>query len=194
MGRFRDWLRDLVVPKFDLYLLPPSESVFDRLNVFLKRMHETGVAAPHEIAGCTPGEIATLESTYSITLPATYSWYLETMGHKSGRLFTHDHMAAFYNNVLTLTANYREDAKEFPDKTVDLPPDALIIAGRLGEQFEFIRCNNELDSPVWYFNEWDNKIIESRTSVIYWLYSFCDAAQRAIESGYFKEFPNGATP
>lgn len=76
--------------------------------------------------------------------------------------------------------------EDVPDEErVELPKDALIIAGRLGEQFQFIRCNDSCDSPVWYFNERELGIKQSHPNVIAWLYSFADEAQQAIANGYY---------
>jgi hypothetical protein len=71
------------------------------------------------------------------------------MGHQSGKLFTHDHLAVFYPYVLTMTHEERERwAEQPPGKRVELPEDALIITGLLGDYFEFICCNDTEDSPV----------------------------------------------
>jgi hypothetical protein len=79
-------------------------------------------------------------------------------------------------------------------ESVQLPQDAIIIASRLAEQFQFIRCNDALDSCVWYFREWDNQVVESNKSVVDWLYTFCDEARTSIAKGYYEEFPNGTAP
>lgn len=112
-------------------------------------LESTGIASPGDLKGCSSTEIAALEERYQITLPASYRTYLETMGHGSGRLLTHDHYAATYEYVLQMTGEYREDCVEFSEEPhVELPADALIIVGRLGEQFLMIRCNDPADSPV----------------------------------------------
>ena len=194
-SRLREWLRAKYIPAFDLDLVPPSDSGFDRFELLLERLASAGVASSNDLEGCSPAEIEQLKSRFSVTLPATYRWYLTTMGKRSGRLFTHDHMAVYYPHVLRMTAEYREETADFPnDTSVDLPVDALIIAGRLGDQFQFIRCNNLEDSPVWYFNVLDNQIAESNPSIIFWLHSFCDQAEQAIKNGYFDAYPNGTSP
>lgn len=162
---------------------------------FLDRLDRTGIAGRESLAGCNRVEISALESKYHITLPATYRAYLEAMGHKSGRLLTHDHYAATYSYVLEMTAQCREDREEFSDSRLpELPKDALVIVGRLGEQFMMIRCLSPDDSPVWYFNEYDGKIKQCFGSVVDWLNSFADEAQEAITSGYYNHFPNGTRP
>jgi hypothetical protein len=109
------------------------------------------------------------------------------MGHRSGRLFTSDHMAVLYSYVVEMTADRRRkwaghtsDDEGGPPSTFQLPPDALLIASRLGEQFEFIRCNRQDDSPVWYFNDWEWEIRQSHSSVLGWLECWCAAAEQAI--------------
>jgi hypothetical protein len=123
------------------------------------------------------------------------------MGHKSGRLFTCDHMAVYYRHVLEMTAQQRrmwaecnaEDGSG-PPPEFDLPLDALLIAGRLGDQFEFIRCNGQEDSALWYFNTWEWQVRQSNPSVFAWLETWCGEAEDAIASGYFEQFPDGTTP
>jgi hypothetical protein len=117
------------------------------------------------------------------------------MGHKSGRLFTSDHAAAFYPYVLNLTADFRTEMRDLnPPPSFALPGDALIICCRLGEQFEFIRCNSPDESIVYYFNSWNWDIVESTESIIAWLDRWCCAAEEAIASGYYKASPNGTAP
>jgi hypothetical protein len=194
-GRIREWREARYAPRIDDKSAPVPDSPLDRLRIFLQHLHASGVAAPSDLTGCASQEIAELESQYGVRLPATYRWYLEAMGHKSGRLFKYDHWAVYFSDVLTMTARHRQMAIELPEEPiVVLPDNALIIAGRLGEQFHFIRCDNPDDSPVWYFNEWDNRILDCKSSVIYWLYTHCDEAQHAIEKGYFDIFPDGTTP
>lgn len=145
--------------------------------------------------GCTQPEIAALESKYQVQLPSSYRRYLELIGHRSGRLFTSDHAAAFYPYVLNLTAELLTDLPELEaPSTFALPQGALLINGRLGDQFEFIICNGAVESGVYYFNTWDWNIIKSHDSVIDWLESWCDLAEHAIASGYFNTYPNGTTP
>ena len=95
-----------------------------------------------------------------------------------------------------MTATLREEwtAKRKPPDGFELPADALVILGRLGEQFDFIRCTNQDDSPVWYLNSWDWKVVESFPSVNDWLECWCGQAEEAIESGYFERFPDGCGP
>jgi hypothetical protein len=172
-----------------------------RFNRLLRRMETSHVAAPPELVGCTPREINHLEARYGVQLPVTYRRYLEVLGHRSGKLFTSDNMAVFYPQVLAMTNERRRSWAEAlaedgsgPPPGFKLTDDALMIAGRLGDQFEFIRCNRQDDSPVWYFNTWDWQIKEVHPSVLDWLESWCAEAERAIASGYFDSFPDGTTP
>jgi hypothetical protein len=173
----------------------------DRFDCLLRRMEAARVASSADLVGCTPGEIDALEGRYEVRLPRTYRRYLEVMGHRSGRLFTCDHMAVFYPYVLTMTAEERQIWAEAraedgsgPPPGFKLPADALLIAGRLGEQFEFIRCDGGSDSAVWYFNTWDWQVRESAPSVLAWLERWCSEAEAAIASGYFDLFPKGTNP
>jgi hypothetical protein len=129
--------------------------------------------------------------------PDSYRSYLGAMGLRSGKLFATDHVAVFYRDVLNLTSdfprNWAEDGTP-PPPSFQLPADALVISARLGEQFEFIRCVDGRDSPVWYFNSWDWQIRESHPSVMAWLDAWRAEAVRAIASGYFAQNPRGTSP
>lgn len=175
-----------------------DEDCFARL---LRRLEASHVATPADLVGCTPGEIEMLEARYGLRLPRAYRRYLEVMGHRSGRLFTCDHAAVFYPYVLAMTAEQRllwaearAENGSGPPPAFELPGDALLIYGRLGEQFEFIRCRGEDDSPVWYFNTWEWQVREAAPSVLAWLESWCTEAEWAISSGYFDLHPKGTTP
>jgi SMI1/KNR4 family protein SUKH-1 len=167
----------------------------DPFEQLLQRMERSGVATRAELLGCSSDEIGSLERLYNIRLPEAYRRYLEVMGHRSGKLFTHDHMAVSYPHVLRMTAEERKRWAEAPaGKRIELPPDALVVAARLGDQFEFLRCHDAEDSPFWYYNSWDRVITQTSPSVIAWLNGWCSEAERAIASGYFDDFPNGTTP
>ena len=161
--------------------MPPS--TFSEL---LSHLDATGIATPADLKGCTPQELEDLETRYKLVLPDSYRYFLTKMGHRSGRLFTHDHYSAGYEHVRHMTAEYLEDCDQFPDeKHVELPPDSLIIVGRLSEQFLMIRCNDPEDSTVWYFNEYDFELRQAYSSVLEWLCSTADEAKRAIDRGYY---------
>jgi hypothetical protein len=177
-----------------------DETRFDRL---LRRMIGSGVATLDQVVGCTSSEIAALEAKYSLRLPQSYRRYLEVMGHRSGRLFTHDHMAVTYPYVLVMTrdqrqlwAKWRQEAGRHPAPPPEFafPDDALLIAGRLGEQFSFILCGGQDDVPVWYLNNYRWETREMHGSVLEWLECWCEGAEQAIASGYFDLYPDGTTP
>lgn len=82
-----------------------NEPVADaRFRTLIEHLKIQSIATRRSLVGCTPEEIEILENRYDIKLPASYRTYLEIMGHKSGRLFTHDHMHVFYRHVLEMTA------------------------------------------------------------------------------------------
>jgi len=174
---------------------------FDRL---LDRMAKSKVAGKTDLLGCNSREINELEQRYGIELPLSYRRYLELMGHRSGRLFTSDHMAVFYSYVLEMTDEVRtrriSPGKELyagdtrAPESFKLPPDAILIAGRLDAAWQFIRCTDGDDSPVWYFDENEWLIKQSDASVLDWLNCWCGIAEEAIKSGYFLQNPSGTTP
>lgn len=161
-------------------------------EMFLDRMERECIALRADLLGCTSEEINALKVEYGVVIPASYRWYLAMMGHKSGRLLTHDHLAASYQYALKLTGDYNEDWSDSP--TITLPDDVLVIAGRLGEQFMMIRCCDPLDSVVWYFNEYDTDISMAFPTVLDWLNGLADEAEAAIKSGYFDKYPDGTRP
>ena len=162
---------------------------FDRL---LDRMAASKIAGRRQLRGCTLAEIGALEARYGLRLPKSYRHYLEVMGHASGRLFTSDHMAVFYPYVLDMTADVRREI--FAPDGFDLPADALLIAGRLASQWEFILCSNPNDSAVWYVREDEWTIRQTHASVLDWLDCWCGIAEDAIASGYFNQNTKGTTP
>lgn len=166
-----------------------DEARFERI---LDRMAASDIAARPGLRGCSAAEIRALEARYGLSLPDTYRRYLAVMGHASGRLFTSDHMAVFYPHVLDMTADCRREI--FSPAGFDLPQDALLIAGRLSSQWEFIRCGDLKNSAVWYVREDEWQVRQSHASVLDWLESWCGIAEEAIASGYFKQNPRGTAP
>jgi hypothetical protein len=154
-------------------------------------MRRSHIASASDLVGCSQEEIAALESRYRVRLPNTYRQYLQAMGHRSGRLFTSDHMAVFYPYVIEMMDMFVHKAD--PSERLTLPPHSLLIASRLGDQFSFISCEEEKDSAVWHINR-QNQPLKTHDSVISWLDSWCEEAERAIASGYFDAYPNGTVP
>ena len=86
-----------------------AQNPFDKL---LARMEESGVATAKELRGCSATEIGRLERKYHFTLPATYRRFLEVMGHRSARLFSHDHVGTDFAHVMKATIELRKQLKE----------------------------------------------------------------------------------
>ena len=164
-------------------------------SIIIKRLTDTGIAHPDKLVGCTPQELDQLESKYSVQLPEFYRWYLLTMGKDSGLLLCCDHYAATYDEVLENTSYWRtfvlECEQEDDTELFHLPDDAFVINNRLGEQFEYIRCDNADDSAVWYFNMWEPTSQQHKTSLYYWLLTLMDQCESAIQNGYFENQPRG---
>jgi SMI1 / KNR4 family (SUKH-1) len=170
----------------------------DSSNVLqlLERMKSANIADESNLIGCTDEETDSLEKKYDIELPHMYKAYLQAMGRRSGLLFRSDHIASDYSSVFSMTSDLKqewENPTHSPPSRFTLPSNALVIAGRLGEQFEFIRCVDEGDTPVVYFNTWEWEVRESHPSILAWLESWCDEAIRAMESGYFNDNPHGTS-
>jgi hypothetical protein len=167
----------------------------DRVAAFdalLARMERTGVCRPDERVGCTAEEIAALEARYGVRLPATYRRYLETMGHDAGRLFRHDPSSQTrYRHVLEMTAAERALWSDY-DPPWELPADALLVFGREGDWFDFIRCDGGGDAPVWKYDVYRWELRETSPGVVAWLERWCAAAETAIAEGYFGPVRGGA--
>jgi hypothetical protein len=149
-------------------------------------MAATGVAGADELKGCTAAQIAALERRYAVRLPATYRRFLEVMGRRSGRLFTHDWIYTDYRYVLGATAEVREQLAE-GDDGFELPPDAVVILGREGEQYNFIRCDRPDDSRVWAIDLGASRVRarQFRASVFGWLRAWATEAAEAVASGWY---------
>jgi hypothetical protein len=113
-------------------------------------------------------------------------------------------MAVFYRDVLEMTDDVytrriragkaRQNGDGWAPLAFSLPSDALFVASRLDAQWQFIRCADQTDSPVWYFGEDDWSIRRVHACVLDWLNCWCGIAEEAIVSGYFEQYPNGTTP
>src|SRR5579872_2249652 len=150
----------------------------DLIDRLVERMYETRVACPDELRGCSADEIAALEAKYSIVLPDTYRRFLEVMGHSAGQLFAHDRVEASYEQVLQMTEEQRRWHRDEPEEQpISLPADALIVLGRLREQFSFIRCRGTADSPIYYYEMLADAAVQYWSpSLVTWLNLWCDEA------------------
>ena len=160
----------------------------DGFAAFLKRLESERIATRGDLLGCTKAEIAALESKYDIELPRSYRRFLELMGHASGRLFRYDHFATAYEYVIDMTAQQRGDFAEdgeLEQLNALIGPSDLLILGRLGEQYYFIRCNNPDDSAVYYFNNSEMATRRVYQSVLDYLNAIADECCEAIQGGYF---------
>jgi hypothetical protein len=161
-----------------------GKDVFDAL---LARMASSGVVTAADLKSCTQAEIRRLEARYKVRLPAAYERFLKAMGHRSGRLFTHDWVDTDYPYVLEATAELRgllaESAPHF-----ELPADALVILGRDGEQFNFIRCDRPEDSAVWALDLGATRVRgrRFRPSVLGWVRAWAAEAAEVVASGWYE--------
>jgi hypothetical protein len=169
-----------------------ASSIEKRFDAFVARVVATGVAHESDLRGCTDAEIGRLERKYGVSLPRSYRCYLTRMGRGAGRLFTHDHVRASYDDALTLTEQERERRRAYSTaERVEVPSDALIILDRLGDQHLFIRCGRRQDPPVLYYADWDHTVVESHPSVLDWLETWREEAEAAIRDGHYDNQPRG---
>jgi hypothetical protein len=159
----------------------------DPFEALLAQLAAQGVTSAKEMAGCTAAEIRRLERRYAVALPATYSRFLKRMGHKSGRLFSHDWVHADYPYVLEGTAEVRAQLVE-EARSYELPADAIVVLGRDGEQYNFIRCGRADDSPVWALDLGALRVRprQFRVSVVGWLRAWAKEAAEAAASGWYE--------
>jgi hypothetical protein len=161
---------------------------------FVALLVSSGVARPDEFQGCTAEELTVFERDFGLNLPAIYRQFLARMGHSAGKLFAHDHVLAYYPAVRSMLNDLRiprEEPVESLDeetylRTVTLPDNALIIAGRLDEQFHFIVCQGGEDAPVFYFSEEGEPREQIYDSILDWLEDWRSGAEEAIREGYFE--------
>lgn len=123
------------------------------MNDFVHRLYETGLATPGALKGCSESEILLLEKKYRLALPRSYRAFLSVMGHVSVVMSDLDYN---YNKVLEFTARERNrwDAvcRDDPKKEILTPPtNALICWGRYNEQFGYLLCDGQDDSPLYYY-------------------------------------------
>jgi len=166
-----------------------------RFDQLLLRLKANKVTRWWERRGCSSSDIRALEDHYAISLPTAYRWYLTTLGHRSGRLFRHDHLAVDLGHVLHMTEHVRKRMAQDGAES-QLPDNALVILGRLGAYFQFIRCDNGTDSPVWELHE-DDWLLSAdpiHQSTIEWLEFWTAEAESAIRTGYFRWLPGGTSP
>ena len=131
---------------------------------------------------------------YRLELPGTYRQFLARMGHSAGKLFAYDHVNCYYPAVTEYASrltNPRDKPVNSPDeetylREVTLPDRALVIVGRLDEQFHFIVCEGGEDAPVFYFSEEGEPPEQIYASVLDWLEDWRHGAEEAISSGYFE--------
>jgi hypothetical protein len=168
--------------------------VSSEIDDFVMRLVDSGVARPAELKGCTPDEVAIFETDFGLRLPRTYRRFLERMGHSAGKLFAWDHVDAYYPAVLSMLDDLRaprDEPVDSPDehtylRTVTLPEKALVILGRLDEQFHYIVCDGGEDAPVFHFSEEGNPPEQVYGSVLDWLEVWRLGAEEAIRGGYFE--------
>jgi hypothetical protein len=164
-------------------------AVRDRMLAFIDRMATTGVASPGRLQGCTPDEVLFLERKYGVRLPESYALFLGSMGHGAGRLVSRGEFDFYYPDVLRLTEEERQfwaevRADDMTAAAVELPPQALIICGRHGEQFTVMDCTRPDDSPTFYFNHWDKQMRQTHDSLFGFLESMRADAEHWIGRGH----------
>jgi len=177
-----------------------AEKQIDR---FVAQLAIDGIASAAEISGCSEIELDALESKYAVRLPRAYRHFLRRLGHSSGKLFTHDHLAVSITHVTRLTQMLHESAAELAEEDDTqygvelarvLPPGSLVIMGRLGEQFHAINCSSEEDAAVFHFDDSDFKTTPVTGSILEWMHIWRTEALEAIASGYFELVPGGTQP
>jgi hypothetical protein len=154
-----------------------SESMAELVKELLDKRTATATS----IRGCSDAEIAELEYKYGVRVPDTYREFLRRLGHRAGRLVTSE-FNIYYPDVMQMTAMYREycaEAAHWPqDETrpIELPSGQLIISNRYGEQFLAIECSGQEDSPVYYFNEWQDQVKTQYFGVMEYLRAMHDVS------------------
>jgi hypothetical protein len=171
------------------------DALTNHFAAFVQQLRSDGVLT--DPRGCSSEEVRHLESIHACKLPRAYRMYLETMGHSAGKLFSHDHLAVTYEHLVELRSQLDEAMAEDCKPGAPafrLPEHAFVIAGRLGEQFEYIVCDRPDESPVYYVSTWERVPKLSHPTILAWLECWHTQSVDAIRSGYFDRYPNGTVP
>ncbi|MCB9604652.1 MAG: SMI1/KNR4 family protein [Sandaracinus sp.] len=127
--------------------------------------------------------MAALERKHDVTLPYSYRRYLALMGHDADGLFAHDHVQVTYHEVMQL----RDEVTELDDDGrpgLELPPRALVISGRLGEDYLYVVCDGEDDVEVVYASAaTDVPSRRSHASILEWLEVWLAEAEVVLRDG-----------
>ena len=93
-------------------------------------------------------------------------------------LTRHDHLSVTLVHVIEMTSHAR--ARMTADGAANpLPPDVVVILGRLDAYFQFTRCVHNDDSPVWALDEsnWQPHPEPIHASVLDWHEFWCEEAK-----------------
>jgi SMI1 / KNR4 family (SUKH-1) len=150
--------RDSLIPEFRL-------SMEQKMDAFLERCFTSGVATPETVEGCTPQEIYSISEKYQLLLPKSYELIMSRIGRRCGKLVTRDEFELFYPKMLEITEWDRARVKRVLEKDhvqiPELPPNALMICTRYYEQFAYILCEGQDDSPVFFCtDDWEDREIK----------------------------------
>lgn len=161
------------------------------LDGLVARLIASHIATPGDLRGIPEAALVRFVARHPGGIPATYRTFLRRIGAGSGRLFKCDHYETAIDALDELARIMRRAARKA--KLADaIPDDAIVVCGRLGEQFLYVRGGDD-DSPVWYFHE-DGTHRKAYASVVDWLADVASECERAIAIGYFEMHPDGTTP
>jgi hypothetical protein len=121
------------------------------IDIFAKRILESGLSTHWSMSGCSPREIQRLEGEIDLKLPGEYKAFLRKMGHGAGRFMQGTDM--FYPRLFD-NRSAAEESLEREAFPFDLLPSMFVFSNHQGYIFHHFDCDTHLeDPPVLGFQE-----------------------------------------
>lgn len=122
-------------------------------------------------------------------LPYAYVAFLKRFGGQRCRLWSHNHLAVEQPYLAKMQRSAFALGKRVKHP---LPPGGFAILGHLGDHHEFVAATGGIDETVSIIDENRPELCGPRwSSVLGWVDSLLEEAEKAHRSGYFATNPNG---
>src|SRR5690349_21627899 len=102
------------------------------IDLFAKRVLDSGLSTSWSMSGCSQGEIERLESKIDLKLPGEYKAFLRKMGHGAGRFMQGTDM--FYSRLFD-NRSAAEESLEREAFPFDLLPSRFVFSSHQGYIF-----------------------------------------------------------
>ncbi|HQU93948.1 MAG TPA: SMI1/KNR4 family protein [Pyrinomonadaceae bacterium] len=149
------------------------------IDLFAKRVLDSGLSTYWSMSGCSQSEIQRLESTIDLKLPVEYEAFLRKMGHGAGRFMQGTDM--FYPRLLD-NRSAAEEALEREGFPFYLLPSMFVFSSHQGYIFHLFDCDTHLeDPPVLGFQEGEPALTRISDSFSQFLSQILDEEIRGWE-------------